>query len=144
MIVNFLDDDLRAYETTVVFNENIDRVDILGSDENESRLDLIRKRLDSLFVDADSSTHANATASNVQRFDSAELTQARDRLVKWLEKNRLSVKLEEGDKNQAAAAVVINILDSVFIHAPYTAESCVSTNEIILNRVRNLINNCSI
>ena len=62
-----------------------------------------------------------------------------EKLVKWLEANRLPVKLEYSNSNSKQTPVV-NILDTVFIKSPYKAEQCESTNEVILDRIRQLIN----
>ena len=60
-----------------------------------------------------------------------DLDKRRAELVAWLSKNRLPVKLDEQN--------VINILDTVFIRAPYSLDDCQSTNEIILDKVRQLV-----
>ena len=63
--------------------------------------------------------------------ESLDLQTQRDKLIEWLVKNHLPIKLDSNG--------VINILDSVFIRSPYGVEQCESTNEIILKRVRQLI-----
>ena len=52
-------------------------------------------------------------------------------LIDWLNKNHLPIKLDD--------KMTINILDSIFIMPPYKQEDCVSTNEIILDKVRKLL-----
>ena len=64
--------------------------------------------------------------------ESLNLQIQRDRLIDWLVKNHLPVRLD-------SMTGVINILDSVFICSPYGVEQCESTNEIILERVRQLV-----
>lgn len=123
----------------MVFNENIERVDILGSEENETRLEMIRKRLDSMFVETETESMTRSMMDSGK-----DIIEARDKLVEWFRKNRLDVKLENEKLSRLNQddRIVLNIMDSVYIHPPYRAENCVSTNEIILNRVRNLINSC--
>jgi hypothetical protein len=58
-------------------------------------------------------------------------------LVEWLKKNHLPIKLVKDNDDK----MKINILDSVFIKWPYRSENCESTNEIILDKVRKLIQN---
>ena len=123
----------------MVFNENIERVDILGSDENETRLEIIRKRLDSMFETERESIAVSGSSGK------EDIIETRDKLVEWFRKNRLDVKLENEQSSRLLDQedrIVLNIMDSVYIHPPYRAENCVSTNEIVLNRVRNLINSC--
>ena len=52
-------------------------------------------------------------------------------LIMWLQKNHLPAILSSKDE--------INILDTVYIKPPYDLNSCLSINEIILDKVRNLI-----
>ena len=63
--------------------------------------------------------------------EASNLIERRNDLIAWLNKNRLPVKLDQNN--------VINILDSVFIHCPYDLDNCQSTNEIILDKVRQLV-----
>ncbi len=53
-------------------------------------------------------------------------------LVAWLEKNRLPVTVEQHNS-------VINILNTVFIRPPYEADDCESLNELILDKIRQLV-----
>jgi len=53
-------------------------------------------------------------------------------LVVWLEKNRLPVTFEQQNS-------VINILNTVFIRPPYEADDCESLNELILDKIRQLV-----
>lgn len=80
----------------------------------------IKSELDKLF--SHKVSHEKETTSLVER---------RDELIAWLNKNRLPVKIDQNN--------VINILDTVFIQAPYDLENCQSTNEIILDKVRQLV-----
>ena len=60
-----------------------------------------------------------------------DLSLRRDKLIDWLTKNHLPVKLDSNN--------VINILDVCFIPSPYQVDNCESTNEIILDKVRQLV-----
>ncbi len=80
----------------------------------------IKSELDKLF--SHKVYHEKETTSLVER---------RNELIAWLNKNRLPVKIDQNN--------VINILDSVFIQAPYDLDNCQSTNEIILDKVRQLV-----
>jgi hypothetical protein len=64
-------------------------------------------------------------------------------MVEWMRNNHLPVRLEQVNRggSDGSYAQRINILDSVYIRAPFTSETCESTNEIILDKVRLLINN---
>lgn len=55
----------------------------------------------------------------------------RDKLVGWLKENRLPVETESDGS--------ISILNTVYIRPPYRVDNCESTNEIILDKVRNLV-----
>jgi hypothetical protein len=67
--------------------------------------------------------------------ESVDFQMQKDKLVAWLVKNHLPIKLDSNG--------VINIMDSVFIRSPYGVEQCESTNEIILERVRQLVIKCN-
>ncbi|KAI8794362.1 gem-associated protein 6 [Biomphalaria glabrata] len=54
------------------------------------------------------------------------------RLQSWLEQNRIPVSVSRD---------VITVADALTIHPPYTPESCLGTNEIILARIQELIKN---
>lgn len=54
------------------------------------------------------------------------------RLVEWLKRNHIPAKLD--DKRDS-----IEILDSVSIRSPFRVSDCQSTNEIILDKIRNLV-----
>ncbi len=117
-MVNFLNET--PQEATVVMSDEIESVTLelstcLDSDKNK-----IKTELSGLF--SHKVTHEH---------EASILTERRNDLVAWLEKNRLPVRLDPNN--------VINILDSVFVQAPYDLDSCQSTNEIILDKVRQLV-----
>uniref|UniRef100_A0A0B6Z839 AD domain-containing protein n=1 Tax=Arion vulgaris TaxID=1028688 RepID=A0A0B6Z839_9EUPU len=57
------------------------------------------------------------------------------KLKAWFEKNRLPVTLG-GDSQQ-----YLTVAGVITVQPPYTEDSCLSTNEIILSRIQALINN---
>lgn len=61
-----------------------------------------------------------------------ELRIKKERLKEWLVKNRVPVQ----EKNDC-----LEVMDVLLIEPPYNSESCQCTNEIVLSRVRNLIEN---
>eukprot|EP00058_Branchiostoma_floridae_P024604 XP_002610094.1 hypothetical protein BRAFLDRAFT_60087 [Branchiostoma floridae] len=85
-------------------------------------IDCHKEELDHIFITADDT-----------RFSKQDLETRRDELKQWLEKNRLPVKVsgKEGE--------LLSISDALVIEPPYSAESCRSTNEIILGRIQALI-----
>ena len=123
VLVNF-DDGL----ITLVLNDHIESVEELVESTNELASKSIEEKLADLFR---SSTRTEAGA-NTSQLDN-ETVERRNRLVTMLQKHRLPVKLVNDNS-------VINILDTVYINSPYLPENCESSNEIILNRVRDLVN----
>ncbi|CAH1263038.1 gem-associated protein 6-like [Branchiostoma lanceolatum] len=81
-----------------------------------------KEELDHMFITAEDTN-----------FSKHDLKTRRDELKLWLEKNRLPVKVsgKEGE--------LLSISDALVIEPPYSAESCRSTNEIILGRIQALI-----
>jgi len=73
-----------------------------------------------------------------ENFSESEVIAKRDRLKLWLEKNRFPVSISKTDDN------ILQISDALMIQPPYTDQSCLSTNEIILSRVQQLIKNMPI
>ena len=100
---------------------------IIMNDEIEEVMRLDRD--ESLGIDLD---NIFRTQHSVEAID---LNKHRDKLVSWLQKNRLPVKIEKRDSTDH----IINILDTVFICPPYGIDNCESTNEIVLDKVRKLI-----
>lgn len=127
-MVNFDGDKLD--QATMVMNEEIKSVKILPSPIQDSNLQrLINEKLDTLFGDIDKTEFEP---------NSESITKRRKQLVNWLEKNRLPLKIESLEGKDFP---IINILDTVYISAPYDEINCESTNEIILDKVRNLVKN---
>lgn len=61
------------------------------------------------------------------------LLERKNKLKNWLTKNRIPV-LEDHHES-------LCVMDVAWIDPPYDSECCRSTNQIVLNRVRNLIDN---
>lgn len=59
-----------------------------------------------------------------------------ERVIGLLEKNRLPVKVELAEDNKST---ILSILDTVRIRSPYGPDECESTNELILDRIRQLL-----
>ncbi|XP_005101201.2 gem-associated protein 6 [Aplysia californica] len=64
-----------------------------------------------------------------------ELQARKEKLKLWLEKNRFPVSVSGHDEQS------LSISDALVVRPPYTEQSCLSTNEIILLRVQGLIKN---
>ena len=116
---------------TLVFKDNIESVEI---DPTKEAIDKIRDNLENLF---DKCQVKMARSGQ-------DLIESRNQLVKWLEQNRLPVKLEKSSQSEQEAEeeekLIINIFDLVYIHPPYEIENCMSTNEIVLNRIKHIMN----
>ncbi len=67
-------------------------------------------------------------STNVEK----NLENRRQNLVSWFEKNRLPVTVEQGNS-------VINIFNTVYIRMPYHSDDCESFNELILDKIRQLV-----
>lgn len=126
-------------EVEVVTGEEIQSVQI---DMSSSSLDarLVEAEMSKLFYEHQQHQGREETRTSET---AAELETRREKLVDWIKKNHLPVRLESSTKESGVGDVVvrINILDTVFIKPPYTLTTCESTNEIILDRVRLLITN---
>ncbi|XP_072516684.1 gem-associated protein 6 [Salminus brasiliensis] len=70
------------------------------------------------------------TPAGNQVFSAEELKERKESLRVWLEKNLVPVT-DEGD--------VLRVANVLAISAPYGAEQCTSSNEIILARVQSLV-----
>ena len=116
--------------------DEIDEIELV-----EERASEFAQDLESLFLEKSVQKEEAVGEENKYKnepiFTPDELSDRRERLVEWLKKNRLPVKIEP-EKNEQ---FTINILDTVFIKAPYFKESCESTNEMILDKVRKLVEN---
>ncbi|XP_013393419.1 gem-associated protein 6-like [Lingula anatina] len=62
-----------------------------------------------------------------------EMKQRQEKLRCWLMKHRIPVQTTDNE--------CLSVSDALVIEPPYTAESCRSTNEIVLGRVQGLIKN---
>lgn len=66
---------------------------------------------------------------------SEEVSRKRERVMSWLLKNRIPVQTCAGQPE------LISVGDVLFVHPPYSAESCQSGNEIVLGKIQTLIGN---
>lgn len=130
VLVNIENESEKNGQITLVFKDNIEHIEIKSNDENKA----INTNIESLF---------KSTAPQTKMTRSKEdLIESRNQLINWLEKNRLPVKLENlPDTGEENNKLLINILDMVYIHPPYDIENCMSTNEIVLNRVKYIMKN---
>ncbi|KAL6468849.1 hypothetical protein MHYP_G00223730 [Metynnis hypsauchen] len=98
----------------VVLGHAVREVQVLREGDEE-----MEKKLKSLF-----------TPTGSQSFSTKELKERKESLRSWLEKNLIPVT-DEGD--------VLRVANVLTISAPYGAEQCISSNEIILARVQSLV-----
>ncbi|CAF0765142.1 unnamed protein product [Brachionus calyciflorus] len=134
VLVEFMSDEPK--NVTVIMGEEVAQVKILPvTDIDENTYSSIQNKLHSLFSES-VGLDQNLKAELINE---EFLIKRRNELIKWLNKNRLPVKLDTYENNENLS--VINILDTVFIKPPYEEQTCESTNEIILDRVQNLIKN---
>ena len=105
---------------TIVTNDEIERIERCPPDQETD--------LEAVF----SSETADQLTKPLVSLDSSAIERRRDQLIDWLRnRNQLPVKLEPNAS--------ISILDTVFIRAPYGLDNCESMNEIIMDKVRNLV-----
>lgn len=69
-----------------------------------------------------------------EKLSAKDLDARKEKLKQWLEKNRIPVSVSQDQQS-------LSIFDALVIRPPYTAESCLSTNEIILLRIQGLVRN---
>jgi hypothetical protein len=115
--------------------------DLNYSLENANYSDLlsaVESKFNTLFASDNLDHNQNLKSKEIETdLTQDELDKRRKDLVDWFIKNRLPVKLD--DTNETSP--VINILDTVYIKAPYHINNCQSTNEIILDKIRQLVKN---
>ena len=127
-------EDLLPNDLTLVLSSHIDKVEVISSTIGDELVKSAQDKLEMLSLDANSPPRSAARVGGG--------VESRDRLVAWLERHRLPVKLEKNPSNENLS--IINILDSVYIYPPYEISNAVSKNEIILNRIRNLMSDASL
>lgn len=64
-----------------------------------------------------------------------DLNRRKLKLKAWLEKHRLPVTLG------GISGQYLTVADAITVQSPYTEDSCISTNEIVLSRIQGLIKN---
>lgn len=117
MLVNFSEDAEVAAKVQVVMGHVVEEVKILQEADEETT-----RRLQTYFMPP------SVVAASQQ--DPEELARMKDRVRQWLEKNRVPVQ-EEGAELRVAGVLTIT--------APYRASDCISSNQIILDRIQKLV-----
>lgn len=105
--------------------DEIEFIQLVDNDVDDNKRSEIICLIDNLFkstADADDATND---------FSSSAIEERRVRLVDWLKRNHIPAADDDND--------VIEILDSVTIRRPFGVSDCQSTNEIILDKIRNLV-----
>ncbi|XP_070571028.1 gem-associated protein 6-like [Ptychodera flava] len=106
-----------AVKIVVVMGHAVRHIEVLNNEINTHQADL-----DRLFA-----------RDKTIIYTQGQLQERKVNLKEWLEKNRIPVT-ESGDNGNC-----LSISEALFIEPPYTAENCISTNEIILGRIQSLI-----
>ncbi|CAG5133660.1 unnamed protein product [Candidula unifasciata] len=78
--------------------------------------------------------HLFRPAENVN-LNEEDLIARKLKLKSWLEKHRLPVTLG------GISGQYLTVADAITVQPPYTEDSCISTNEIVLSRIQGLIKN---
>ena len=124
----------KAKEVIVVMRDEIEQVSLESNKDSESEETkaAIRSELKHLFLNRESPNILHShTSKQEATSNNFSLSERRNNLLAWLKANHLPVTVDANN--------VINILDSVYIQAPYDLDDCLSTNEIILDKVRELV-----
>ncbi|XP_075391831.1 gem-associated protein 6 [Tenrec ecaudatus] len=114
VLVNFLEDS--SLSVTGVMGHAIQTVETLNDGDHS-----VREKLMHLFTSGDCQVHSPE-----------DLEKRKNSLKRWLEKNHIPVT-EQGESQTICVAQVLTI------EPPYGPENCISSNEIILSRVQDLI-----
>ncbi len=125
MIVQLLDN--KAKDVYVIMRDEIKSVEIVSDSESfVSNTDnsITKTDFDRLF-------ETEVNLYSLTQPNEFMIEKRKNALIMWLQKNHLPAILSSKDE--------INILDTVYIKPPYDLNSCLSINEIILDKVRNLI-----
>lgn len=116
VLVKFNDHDLGL---KVVMGHSVQSIVVVGDNT-----ELHKAELDQLFK-----------PKQVFSISPEEVKQRQERLLSWLHKNRIPIKVTKEDPE------VLNLSDALYIDPPYGAENCRSTNQIILGKIQGLIKN---
>ncbi|XP_006878200.1 PREDICTED: gem-associated protein 6-like, partial [Chrysochloris asiatica] len=115
VLVNFLEDG--SMSVTGVMGHAIRTVEIVNDGDQR-----VSEKLIHLF-----------TSGDCQAYSPEDLVKRKNSLKAWLEKNHIPVT-EQGESQQT-----ICVAQVLTIEPPYGPENCISSNEIILSRVQDLI-----
>ena len=111
--------DSSNIEIDIVLHHAIEKI-VITKDDDECHRDL----LDQLFL-----LNGNDNFIDLTQDNSAQ----RDKVMDWLLKHRLPVEISKDDSS------ILSLSDVLYIKPPYTKDCCISTNEIVLDRVQNLL-----
>lgn len=117
VLVNFSEEGEGPAKVQVVMGHVVKEVEILQEADQETT-----RRLQTCFMPP--------SVMAVSQTDPEELTRRRDAVRQWLEKNRVPVQ-EEGAELRVAGVLTIT--------APYRPSDCISSNQIILDRIQKLV-----
>lgn len=113
--MTFLEDG--SLSVTGVMGHSVQTVEVVSEGDHR-----VREKLMRLF-----------TSGNCEGYSPEDLEKRKNSLKKWLEKNHVPVT-EQGDTPRTLCVAGVLTVDP-----PYAPENCSSSNEIILSRVRDLI-----
>ena len=105
---------------SLVMGHAVEQVEVVGEGDEE-----VRARLRSAFL-------GEATG---EKLSVEELRRRKQSVRAWLERNRVPVEEVTGEQEVLKVANVLTVVP------PYRTEDCSSSNEIILARIQNLMDN---
>lgn len=119
--------------------DHVDEINLATDSNDYSDLsNVVESEFNRLFSSAELDQNPNLKAKETEKdLTQEQVDKRRKDLVDWFIKNRLPVKLDDPNETNP----VISILDTVYIKAPYQINNCQSTNEIILDKIRQLVKN---
>ncbi|XP_005360819.1 gem-associated protein 6 isoform X2 [Microtus ochrogaster] len=115
VLVTFLEDG--SLSVTGVMGHSVQTVEVVSEGDHK-----VREKLMRLFTSVD-----------CEGYSPEDLEKRKNSLKKWLEKNHIPVT-EQGDAPRTLCVAGVLTVDP-----PYAPENCSSSNEIILSRIRDLI-----
>lgn len=115
VLVTFLEDG--SLSVTGVMGHSVQTVEVVSEGDHR-----VREKLMRLF-----------TSGDCEGYSPEDLEKRKNSLKKWLEKNHIPVT-EQGDVPRTLCVAGVLTVDP-----PYAPENCCSSNEIILSRIRDLI-----
>ncbi|XP_046847843.1 gem-associated protein 6-like [Xenia sp. Carnegie-2017] len=112
--------------------------DLKGShEENKSVVFVMEKAVKQIYVVGkvgnEPSWVKNFAFKKKANHTDEELRKRKEKLIKWLEKNRVPILADSAETEN------IRVVGSLVIEPPYDENSCEGTNEIVLARIRKLL-----